>query len=107
MNLINVLAIIVAVLGILRAFVLFKGRKITFGWLVFWLVILLGIAVVSFTPWVADIISKPLGVERGIDLIVYLSILLLFYLVFRLLMKIEKAEHELTRVVRAVALRKK
>jgi len=46
-----------------------------------------------------------LGVGRGVDTAMYLSLLLIFYLQFRSFAKIEDMDRQLTRVVRANALR--
>ncbi len=103
----QILMIVVGVFGIVRAIFLFRQRRITFGWLIFWGVIFAGLAVTSFVPAVSYYVSKPLGIERGMDLVIYLAILLLFYLVFKLLLKIEKLEQNITELVRAISLKKK
>ncbi|MBI4146966.1 DUF2304 family protein [Candidatus Woesearchaeota archaeon] len=103
---IQIIAILVTVFGILRAFALFRERRLTGQWLVFWLVIWGGLSVIAFLPGLASGVSKPFGVERGVDLIVYLSIILLFYLVFRIYLRLENLERNTTRLVREFALKK-
>jgi hypothetical protein len=44
-----------------------------------------------------------LGVGRGIDVLVYLSIILLFYSNFKQTERIEKLEKEITKLVREIA----
>ena len=44
-------------------------------------------------------------VGRGVDTAIYFSIVMLFYLLFRSFAKIEDLDRQLTRVVRANALR--
>lgn len=70
-------------------------------WLVFWA----GVIVVSLHPRTADRMADLLGVGRGVDTAMYLSLLLIFYLLFRSFAKIEDMDRQLTRVVRAGALR--
>lgn len=48
--------------------------------------------------------AKFFGIGRGADIVIYLSIALLFYLVFRLSIAIEDVRHELTELVRKIAL---
>src|SRR3989338_4971846 len=69
-------------------------------WVIFWL--LVGLAVVL--PQKTDIIAQWLGVSRGADLLVYLSIIVLFFVVFRIIVKLEKIDQEITKIVMEAAL---
>ena len=73
--------------------------KIVF-WVLFW-----GIAlVVIWLPKeIIDSLGSIFGVGRGIDVLVYLSIILLFYSNFKQTEKIEKLEKEITKLVREIA----
>jgi hypothetical protein len=70
-------------------------------WLVFWAAVI----VVSLHPRTTDHLADLLGVGRGVDTAMYLSLLLIFYLLFRSFAKIEDMDRQLTRIVRANALR--
>lgn len=70
-------------------------------WLVFWA----GVIVVAVHPTTTDRLANMLGVGRGVDTAMYLSLLLIFYLLFRSFAKIEDMDRQLTRIVRANALR--
>ncbi len=70
-------------------------------WLLFWV----GVVVVGMRPEVTDLLAKWLGVGRATDAAMYLALLLIFYLLFRSFGKIEDLDRQLTRVVRANALR--
>ena len=54
------------------------------------------------TSWVARII----GVGRGVDAVIYGAILFLYYLVFRMFVRLEKIDHDISLVVRQLSLRK-
>lgn len=69
-------------------------------WLVFWLLVLLAV----WLPGTATYLANRLGVGRGADLVTYVSLLVLFYLNFRLLVRLEKMERDITKVVHQVAL---
>ncbi|MEM3154014.1 MAG: DUF2304 domain-containing protein [Candidatus Woesearchaeota archaeon] len=103
---IQIVALLVAVIHIARLLALWKNKKIpgktALLWFFIWAAVLF---VVFFTP-VIDALSRPIGVGRGIDMVVYLSVLALFYFVFQLHMKIDKLEKEITRLVREIALKK-
>jgi small membrane protein len=72
-----------------------------FLWLLFWT----AVVVVVVQPDTTSLLATWLGVGRGVDIAMYLSILMLFYLLFRSFTKIEDLDRQLTRVVRANALR--
>lgn len=103
--LIQFILIAFLVLIILRSVVQWKAKKITgrefFWWLIIWLLAI----VVIWRPDVTSFLAIKVGVTRGVDLVVYVSIIVIFYLLFRLLMRQEKLEKEVTKVVSALALK--
>ena len=70
-------------------------------WGVLWILI---IAAVSM-PQTTEILARILGVGRGVDAALYLSIVLLFYLQFKMFSRMEKMERTITAAIRAAALR--
>lgn len=101
----QIIAIILILIIFSRIVVRFRRKEISkkeFGiWTVFWL---LALGVVLFLRQV-DAFVRSIGiVGRGIDVIVYVSIALIFYLIFRIIVRLDKIEREITRVVRKVAL---
>jgi hypothetical protein len=70
-------------------------------WLLFWV----GVVVVALRPETTNLLANWLGVGRGADTAMYLALLMVFYLLFRSFGKIEDLDRQLTRVVRANALR--
>lgn len=85
-----------------------KQKKIPGGefyfWLLFW--ILTFIAVV-FLRHIDAFVAKLGFSASGIDVLIYLSVVLLFYFIFRLRVKIEKIERDTTKIVREIALNNK
>lgn len=72
-------------------------------WLIFWLFV--GIIIIFIKK--IDYLVASLGFSSsGIDAILYLSVAVLFYLIFKLRLKLEKTEREITKIVRAIALKK-
>lgn len=98
--------VIQIILVIFFLFVLFKvlGRfrsgdlkgKEAIGWVIFW--ILAGVVVIS--PNSTLVLAKVLGVGRGVDAIIYLAMALLFFLVFKIFVRLETIEHQITKLVR-------
>ncbi len=81
----------------------FRNKEISavalFFWVIFWAVVVL----VVWRPGLSTELANFLGVGRGADLLFYLSIALLFYLIFRLTVKMEKMERNITKIVREIA----
>lgn len=75
--------------------------KTAFFWILIWIAALIGTLLPKTTTQIASIF----GVGRGVDVIVYISLVLLFYLVFRIYVMIQDIRHEITSVIRKVALR--
>ena len=70
-------------------------------WVVLFLVALTGVLRPEFTAYAAQI----LGIGRGADVVVYVSIALIFYLIFRLSIHVEETRHEISELVRKIALK--
>ena len=102
---IKIVIIVFVAFVLWRTILRFKKGDITSRelaiWVVFWL---LGVAA-SLVPKQTDVIAQWLGVERGADLLVYLSIIVLFFVVFKIIVKLEKIDKNITKVVRNTALK--
>ncbi len=70
-----------------------------------WSVVWILAAVVVMIPNVTSNLAARVGVGRGVDLVVYASVAVLFMLVFKLFIQHEKIERKLTEAVRHEALR--
>lgn len=85
--------------AISRAYLRFKERALSIGsffsWTLIWVLALLFV----FDPNLSNIIAKTAGLGRGADAVFLLSIILLFYLVFRLYVKIDAIDKHLTTLV--------
>jgi len=102
------IAIIIILIFIIRLFVLQKQKKIPAGefifWLLFWLIAAAGIIFVKDL----DRLAADFGFSAsGIQIIIYAAVAVLFYLNFRLRLKVEKMDKDITQVIREVALREK
>lgn len=78
------------------------GPKGLIFWLVFWF---LAIFVVLW-PDSTFVLSNYFGISRGADLVVYVSLALIFFILFRLHIKLESVGRDITKVVRDKALKK-
>lgn len=76
-------------------------RREALGWTALWI----GAGIVVLWPDLTTKLAELVGVGRGADLTVYGSIVLLFILVFRLHVSLDKMERSMTKMVRKDALR--
>ncbi|MFH1457038.1 MAG: DUF2304 family protein [Patescibacteria group bacterium] len=103
--LIQFLIIAFALFVILMAILNFKKNKISLSGLMFWLILWLMVSIIVLLPQTTNFFAKILGVGRGTDVVIYLSIVLLFYLVFRMFIKLEKIETDITKIIREITLK--
>jgi hypothetical protein len=71
-------------------------------WIGFWLIVLF---LIHFTGILSSL-AHLLGIGRGVDLAVYTSIILIFYLLFMFFKRLNKIEKEITKIVRDIAMKK-
>jgi hypothetical protein len=101
---IQLILIFVILLIIIKLFGEFRKGQINFQALVAWLVVWLAAILAITYPRLTVVVANRLGVGRGVDLVVYFSIIIIFYLLFRLLLRLEKIEREITKIIRELAL---
>ncbi|MBN1585410.1 DUF2304 domain-containing protein [Candidatus Uhrbacteria bacterium] len=65
----------------------------------------LGLALTLF-PELASRVATAVGVGRGVDFIVYLAVLLAFYLIFRIFVRLERIEGNITSLVSQESIRR-
>ena len=104
---IQIIAILFALFALSRAALRLKDKSINPLQFIFWGFIWTIVIVVAFIPSITSSISQLFGIGRGMDLVIYISIALLFYLMFRLYVKIDKIERNITKAVRKIAIKEK
>lgn len=87
-----------------RAVLQFRGGVLRFGALSFWLLIWALALVAIFYPEETSKIATAVGIGRGVDIVIYSSVAVLFYLVFRLHVYIEDLRTEISSLIREVSL---
>jgi len=73
------------------------------GWILFW-------AATIIAVWVPNSLTKLanfFGIGRGADLVLYVGLVAVFYFIFRIYVRIEKMERNITKIVRDDALDEK
>lgn len=72
------------------------SKNFLFLWLCFWI----GSLFLILQTKVISKFAEILKIGRGVDLAIYLSIILMFYLIFKLFIRINEAEEKITKLVR-------
>jgi len=97
------LSLIAVIMGLIMVWYR-QGKFGTLG-LLFWFFLWIGAAIIILFPNSTSVVAHLLGIARGSDLILYLSVILIFYLLFRVFVRLEQIDQGITQVVRALALR--
>ena len=72
-------------------------------WLALWTLAIISVLRPDFTSFLAG----KIGIGRGADAVIYISIAILFYLVFRINVILENLRQEITKLTREFALKEK
>jgi small membrane protein len=104
-TIIQVLIVLFALFAWSRAFLRMRGKDISVGEFSFWSLIWITVILVGIFPKIITIISGIVGIGRGVDLAVYVSIILLFYLIFRIYVNLDNQKNEITKLVRELSIR--
>ncbi|MBU0597838.1 DUF2304 family protein [Patescibacteria group bacterium] len=101
---IKILVSIFVLFAVSRVYLRYRDGSVRVIAFIVWLLLWGGIAFFVWWPKFSDIIASGVGIGRGIDALVYISIVALFYAMFRVYIKLEFIEHEITSLVRNLAL---
>lgn len=88
-----------------RILVQFKQKNVGLAGLLFWILVWMAALTVVYWPGVVDGLAQWFGIGRAIDVLVYFGLLIAFYLIYRLYIKIVELEQAITKIVRASALK--
>jgi len=106
MTTIHIIIAVFVLFAMSRTYLRLKDGELNIFAFIFWMLNWVLVAIIGFWPGVTQRIADIIGIDRGIDTVVYFSILALFYLIYRLYVKIEHLEQDITKVVRDEALDK-
>jgi hypothetical protein len=70
-------------------------------WIIFWVAL---VSIISLPTTLLDTVSQFIGIGRGVDLVMYASIALLFFLVFKLHIKVEGLARDVVTLARSRTL---
>ncbi|MFH1233557.1 MAG: DUF2304 family protein [Patescibacteria group bacterium] len=101
------LALIIIVFFLARLFWQKQKKQISVAEFIFWLFFWLAsaIAIISL-KWIDKIVASLGFTASGINILLYISVAVLFYLIFRLRLKLNKIQQDITKIIRHIALKK-
>lgn len=106
MSFLQVLILIFILFVLSRVLLKYSRRDISFKEWLLWSIFWVAVGVAAVLPKTTDLLASQVGLAtgRGVDLAVYVSIPVLFYIIFRLFAKLDKMDEEITRITRHIAL---
>ncbi|MBU0666503.1 MAG: DUF2304 family protein [Nanoarchaeota archaeon] len=107
MELISIIAIMFSVFALSRTILRYKDKKVKVREFILWIAIWVCMIIVAIIPKAFGKISRFFGIQRTVDFLIYASIIVLFYLLFRILVRIESLEQNITKIVRDISIRKR
>lgn len=96
MTLVQILIVIFITFAGSRVILRFRDNAIGYGEFFFWSSIWALILLIVFQPNLADKTAIFFGVQRGTDIMFFISIILIFYLLFRLYIKLDGLDRNIT-----------
>ena len=104
MEIIQIIIIIFAIFALSRVILRFKKRLIKPKEFVAWILLWIFVIILALIPGFIGRVASIVGIGRGTDVLIYSSILVIFYLVFKMYLRLEKIERDITKVVRKLTL---
>ena len=104
---IQVIVVIFLVFAFSRVWLRTREGTLGTGMFLFWTVIWIFAILAIINPNLTTEFANKIGVGRGVDAAIYVSLLLLFYLNFRNNVQLENLRHEITKLTREIALKNK
>lgn len=99
----SIIVAIFAVFAMSRALFRMRDRELTARDAIFWLLFWVFAFIFSLLPWMMTPVAQFFGIGRGVDLFVYTAIVLIFYLIFRLYVRMDNLNAQMTKIIRATA----
>lgn len=103
----QIIGVLFAIFALSRVILRTRDRAISPMEGIFWSMIWISIIVVAILPNTATFVSELMGIQRPIDVAVYTAITAMLYLLFRLYVKIDAVERDVTRLVEEIAINDK
>ena len=100
----SVLFPVIAIIAIVLFFLRYWHGKNSFGTFILWTIFWILVSIFAINPNASNHFAKLLGITRGLDFVIIVVFVLLFYAIIKLYLIIDKLEDDLNKMVKEVAL---
>ena len=103
----KIFSLLLALIVLSKSYVDFRGRQESLSMFVFWAVTWILIVTVALFPSLVDLLLRLSGNERGVGLGTFfgMALVFLYFVVYRIYVKLERIEQNLTKAIQELALR--
>lgn len=105
LSLTQIFLLIFLIFALSRVFLRFKDGDLLFPGFFFWSFLFGSATIIVLIPGITGELANFIGIGRGVDAVIYVSIVTLFYLVFRLYVYLQDIKYEITELVKKIALK--
>ena len=91
-RLFQVIVIVFAIFALTRVMMQRKNKNFSINEVIFWSLIWIALITVSFSWSFLQKTAELLEIQRGVDLLIYGSITILFYMVYRIYAKVDNQQ---------------
>ena len=81
----------------------FRAQKISLREFLFWMIFWVIVGAVVALPHITSLLAEWMGVGRGADLVVYGSLIFVFYMIFRLFVRQQQLDRDISKIVEEIA----
>jgi hypothetical protein len=100
---ITAILLVISLFMIIKTTLNYAKKDIQFGEFFLWIIAWTGLTVLSIMPWISTFFAEYVGLTRGTDLVLILSVILLFYLNYGLHKRLDDQQKDLTNLTRKLS----
>ncbi len=89
---------------LLKTLYAFTSRQISRSFFILWISVWLSGLVVIYYPGLLTMIARFLNIGRGVDFALYVSVILIFYMIYKINLKLEKINKDITKLIRFITV---
>ena len=101
----RIFSFILAAIAVSKSYVDFRARRESLQMFLFWLITWTAIVVIAMFPWIIDLTLMYFGGGRaGLGTFFGMAIVFLFFVVYRMYVKLDRMQQILTKTIQDLAL---
>lgn len=90
---------------IVRTIIVYKRGSFSKNFLVIWLCLWTSVIVLIFQQELVIQIAHEVGISRGVDLVIYISLIVIFYLIYQMMIWFYDIDRKITELARKITLK--